>query len=85
VAEARATGSALRYVARVGPEGASVGLQLLPAAHPLAGLRGPDNLFSFTTARYAERPLVVRGPGAGLAVTAAGVLADIVATARELV
>jgi homoserine dehydrogenase len=56
----------------------------VPSDHPLASLRGPDNLFSFTTARYAERPLVVRGPGAGQAVTAAGVLADIVATAREM-
>jgi homoserine dehydrogenase len=84
VAEARAAGGALRYVAEITPEGVSVGLRTLPADHPLAGLRGPDNLFSFTTARYAERPLVVRGPGAGLAVTAAGVLADIVATAREM-
>ncbi|HMQ32190.1 MAG TPA: homoserine dehydrogenase [Chloroflexaceae bacterium] len=84
VAEARAAGGALRYVATITPEGASVGLRVLPADHPLAGLRGPDNLFSFTTVRYAERPLVVRGPGAGLAVTAAGVLADIVATGREM-
>jgi homoserine dehydrogenase len=84
VAEARARGGALRYVASVTPAGASVGLRVLSADHPLAGLRGPDNLFSFTTARYRERPLVVRGPGAGLAVTAAGVLADIVATAREM-
>lgn len=84
VAEARAAGGALRYVATVTPQGVSVGLRVLPADHPLASLRGPDNLFSFTTERYAERPLVVRGPGAGQAVTAAGVLADIVATAREM-
>jgi homoserine dehydrogenase len=84
VAEAGASGGALRYVAEITPAGASVGLRILPPSHPLASLRGPDNLFSFTTARYSERPLVVRGPGAGLAVTAAGVLADIVATAREM-
>ncbi|MCU0492422.1 MAG: homoserine dehydrogenase [Chloroflexaceae bacterium] len=84
IAAARAAGQVLRYVATVTPGGASVGLRALPLDHPLAGLRGPDNLFSFTTARYAERPLVVRGPGAGLAVTAAGVLADIVASAREM-
>jgi homoserine dehydrogenase len=84
VATARAAGAVLRYVARITPGGASVGLQALPAAHPIAGLRGPDNLFSFTTDRYVERPLVIRGPGAGLAVTAAGVLADIIAHAREL-
>ena len=32
----------------------------------------------FTTGRYKERPLVVRGPGAGAAVTAAGVFAEII-------
>jgi homoserine dehydrogenase len=84
VAEARASGGALRYVATLSAEGASVGLRILPAEHPLATLRGPDNLFSFTTARYTAQPLVVRGPGAGLAVTAAGVLADIIATARTM-
>lgn len=84
IAEARVTGAALRYVATITAEGAGVELRALPAAHPLAGLRGPDNLFSFTTTRYRERPLVVRGPGAGLAVTAAGVLGDIIAAARSV-
>jgi homoserine dehydrogenase len=83
VSAARRAGNVLRYVATITPAGAQVGLRSLPADHPLAGLRGADNLISFTTARYAERPLVVRGPGAGLAVTAAGVLGDLVATARE--
>ena len=32
----------------------------------------------FTTERYKERPLVVRGPGAGAEVTAAGVFAEII-------
>jgi homoserine dehydrogenase len=84
VAAARARGEVLRYVATITPEGAGVGLRSLPLDHPLAGLRGADNLISFTTKRYNERPLVVRGPGAGLAVTAAGMLGDIIATAREL-
>jgi homoserine dehydrogenase len=83
LADAKAAGAALRYVATVSAAGVQVGLQTLPSTHPLAGLRGADNLFSFTTSRYHERPLVIRGPGAGLSVTAAGVLADIVATARE--
>ncbi len=84
IAAARAAGGVLRYVAEISPAGASVGFKILPADHPLASLRGPDNLFSLTTTRYNERPLVIRGPGAGLAVTAAGVLSDIVATAREM-
>lgn len=82
---AKASGKVLRYITRISPDnGVEVGLRELPTDHPLASLRGPDNMISFTTNRYADRPLVVRGPGAGVEVTAAGVLSDIVATAREL-
>ena len=45
--------------------------------HPCAGARGTDNLIAFTTDRYRDSPLVVRGPGAGPALTAAGVFADL--------
>ena len=54
-----------------------VGLRAVPLTHPLAGLRGTDNQIVFTTMRYREHPLVITGPGAGPAVTAAGVLNDI--------
>lgn len=86
VAAARSRNAALRYVATVEPGGARVGLRELPLDHPLATLRGTDNMVVFTTARYNDPVprMVVRGPGAGLEVTAAGVLGDIVATAREL-
>ncbi|MEF3275828.1 MAG: homoserine dehydrogenase [Chloroflexus sp.] len=84
LAAAHAAGHTLRYLTRITPEHVEVGLHEVPADHPLASLRGPDNLISFTTRRYHDRPLVVRGPGAGVEVTAAGVLSDIIATAREL-
>lgn len=86
VEQARAHNTVLRYVAIVEPSDATVGLRELPLDHPLASLRGTDNMFVFTTERYSgDVPLlVVRGPGAGVDVTAAGVLGDIVATAREL-
>ncbi len=83
VRHAREHGAVLRYVATVEPEGADIAFREVPLDHPLATLRGSDNLFAFTTARYAEQPLVVRGAGAGVDVTAAGVLGDIVSTARE--
>jgi aspartokinase/homoserine dehydrogenase 1 len=35
-------------------------------------------MIAFTTDRYRDRPLVVRGPGAGAEVTAAGVFAEII-------
>lgn len=57
---------------------ASVSLQSIDTAHPFSGLAGSDNIISFTTERYSQRPLVVKGPGAGAEVTAAGVFADII-------
>ena len=77
VAEARARNEVLRYRARATRGGVRVGLASVPVGSALASLDGTDNLFVFTTARYRERPLVVSGPGAGTAVTAAGVLGDV--------
>jgi aspartokinase/homoserine dehydrogenase 1 len=47
------------------------------AASPLGALTGTDNQFAFTTTRYRANPLVITGAGAGAAVTAAGVLNDV--------
>ena len=49
----------------------------MEATSPIGSLRGPDNILVFKSRRYDEYPLVVRGPGAGADVTAAGVLGDI--------
>ena len=54
-----------------------VGLQTVGRASPFFGLKGTDNQVAFTTVRYRKNPLVITGPGAGPAVTAAGVLNDI--------
>jgi aspartokinase/homoserine dehydrogenase 1 len=67
----------LRYVLDVTARRVEVGLRTVPASHPLAALRGTDNQIVLTTTRYRERPLVISGPGAGPAVTAAGVLSDV--------
>jgi len=40
---------------------------------------GTRNIISFTSDRYRNEPLVISGPGAGPAVTAAGILNDICA------
>ena len=46
--------------------------------HPFAtALGGSDNIIMFHTARYGARPLVVQGAGAGAAVTAMGVMSDL--------
>ena len=74
---ARARGATLRYVASVTKTRIAVGLKTVDGTSPFAALKGTDNQIVFTTARYRDNPLVVTGPGAGPAVTAAGVLNDI--------
>ena len=61
-----------------------IALKTVGADHPFYSLSGADNIVSFTTERYKERPLVVKGPGAGAEVTAAGVFADVVSIGSYL-
>ncbi len=68
----------LRYIATLENGKAAVKLTAVGRDHPFYDLSGSDNIISFTTGRYRERPLVIKGPGAGAEVTAAGVFADIV-------
>ncbi|HEV7671651.1 MAG TPA: aspartate kinase [Thermoanaerobaculia bacterium] len=81
--EARAKGEALRYVATVTRRKLSVALVAVPATSSFAALHGTANQVVFTTARYKTNPLVITGPGAGLGVTAAGVLNDLFELAGE--
>ena len=75
---ARGRGHVLRYVGSVGVDGrAEVGVVELPTTHPFANIALTDNIVRFQTARYDKNPLIVQGPGAGPAVTAAGVFADL--------
>jgi len=67
----------LRYVADIHEGRAAVGLREVPEDGPIGSLHGPDNILVFTTRRYDAYPLVIRGPGAGAEVTAAGVLGDL--------
>ncbi len=71
-------GKALRIIAKLENGKTSIGLEAVDANHPFFGLSGSDNMIIFTTRRYRERPLVITGPGAGAAVTAAGVFAEII-------
>ncbi|HEU5251346.1 MAG TPA: aspartate kinase [Thermoanaerobaculia bacterium] len=77
LARARARRRALRYVASVTRRRIRVGLREVGSESPFAGLRGSDNQVAFTTVRYRSNPLVIQGPGAGLAVTAAGIFNDV--------
>jgi aspartokinase/homoserine dehydrogenase 1 len=68
----------LRYIGKLENGKAEITLQMVDESHPFATLSGSDNIISFITDRYKERPLVVKGPGAGAEVTAAGVFADLI-------
>ncbi|HEV2749791.1 MAG TPA: bifunctional aspartate kinase/homoserine dehydrogenase I [Gemmatimonadales bacterium] len=77
VATARARRGVLRYRAIVTRRRVHVGLVVVEASSPMASLNGTDNQFIFTTMRYKKNPLVITGPGAGPAVTAGGILNDV--------
>lgn len=77
-AVAAKAGKVLRMLAKLDDGEASIGLEAVDQESPFYFLSGSDNMIVFTTARYTERPLVVRGPGAGAEVTAAGVFAEII-------
>ncbi|HEV8363886.1 MAG TPA: bifunctional aspartate kinase/homoserine dehydrogenase I [Gemmatimonadaceae bacterium] len=77
VERAKSRGRVLRYLSTVTARRVHVGLREVEEGSAFATLRGTDNQLVFTTARYRSNPLVIKGPGAGPSVTAAGVLNDI--------
>lgn len=52
------------------------------ASHPIAALKGSDNIISFYTKRYGDNPLIIQGAGAGGEVTAMGVTGDLIKALR---
>jgi len=82
--EATDAGRALRMIAKLDGGKAKIGLEAVDTSSPFYFLSGSDNMIVFTTDRYQERPLVVRGPGAGAEVTAAGVFAEILTIGNYL-
>src|SRR6185503_16358454 len=64
----------LRYVAAIDVRAgkAKVGLESFAPKHAFASISLTDNIVQFETGRYCDNPLIIRGPGAGPAVTAGG-------------
>ncbi len=81
-AQTKAQNKKLCFVAKLEQGKASIALTAVEPTHAMYGLNGSDNIVMFTTKRYNNTPLVIRGPGAGAEVTAGGVLADIIQTQR---
>ncbi len=76
---AGAAGEVLRYVATVATDGGRVALQPVAVESPLANLK----YIRFQTGRFEDEPLLIAGKGSGVEITAAGVLGDMIALARE--
>jgi len=67
-----------RFVAKYENGKTEIGLKEIPQGHPFYDLQGSNNLVMFTSERYHEFPMIIKGYGAGAAVTAAGVFSDII-------
>ena len=83
-AEAEKAGGVLRFIATLEKGKAFIALRTVESTHPFYSLSGSDNIISFTSMRYNDRPLVVKGPGAGAEVTAAGVFAEIISISKGM-
>ena len=77
-----AEGKRWRFVATMENGKTSVALKEVPYGHPFYGLEGSNNIVLLTTERYREYPMLIQGYGAGAAVTAAGVFANIMSIAN---
>jgi aspartokinase/homoserine dehydrogenase 1 len=78
LADAKAKDCRLKFVASFENGKANVGLQLIPSESPFYNLEGKDNIVQFYTDRYVDQPLLIKGAGAGAAVTASGIFADVI-------
>lgn len=85
-AAAQRAGKVVRFVGSidVAANKVKVGLEMFDAAHPIAALKGSDNIISFYTERYGANPLIVQGAGAGGEVTAMGVTGDLLKVVGQI-
>jgi homoserine dehydrogenase len=79
-------GKVVRFVGSIDmkSKAVKVGLEMFDKSHPIAALKGSDNIISFYTKRYGANPLIIQGAGAGGEVTAMGVTGDLIKTLERL-
>jgi homoserine dehydrogenase len=85
-AAAEKEGKVVRFVGSidVAKKEVKVGLEKFDRSHPIAALKGSDNIISFYTRRYGANPLIIQGAGAGGEVTAMGVTGDLIKVLERL-
>lgn len=79
-------GKVVRFVGSIdmASKQVKVGLEKLDRSHPIAALKGSDNIISFYTKRYGSNPLIIQGAGAGGVVTAMGVTSDLLKVLSQI-
>lgn len=85
-AAAEKEGKVVRFVGSidVASKAVKVGLEKFDKSHPIAALKGSDNIISFYTKRYGSNPLIIQGAGAGGEVTAMGVTSDLLKVLSQI-
>ena len=84
ISKAAKKGCVLCYIANFENGKAKVGVQEIGADHPFYNISGIENIVSITSKYFNEKPLVIRGMGAGARLTASGVLSDILKVSNQL-
>lgn len=80
VSQAASEGKVLRYVGSIINGECQVSIEAVDASHPLYAIKDGENALSILSKYYQPIPLVLRGYGAGAAVTAAGIFSDVLRT-----
>jgi aspartokinase/homoserine dehydrogenase 1 len=80
VTQATEQGQVLRYIGKIEDGKCSVSVQNIEASNPLYNVKDGENALAISSHFYQPIPFVIRGYGAGAAVTAAGVFADCLRT-----
>lgn len=73
----------MRYVGQIEEGKCKVSIVAVDGDAPLYKVKNGENALAFYTRYYQPIPLLLRGYGAGNAVTAAGIFADILRTLKH--
>ena len=80
VSDAKAEGKVLRYIGNIIDGKCQVSIEAVAQDHPLYSIKDGENALAVHSRYYQPLPFVLRGYGAGAAVTAAGVFGDLLRT-----
>ena len=82
--DATAKGEVVRFIGSIEEGKVQVKLTTVGPSSPFYAMSGSDNMVVYITERYKhDAPMVIKGPGAGAAVTAAGVFAEVIGLGNQ--